>query len=55
MPELVKLIDAVGRLVEAGVGDAIWVLHETHQRMLYSAHDSWLARNGQTTDADATA
>jgi hypothetical protein len=53
-PELVKLIDAVGRLVEAGLGDAIWVLHETHQRALYSAHDSWLARNGRP-DTDATA
>jgi hypothetical protein len=47
VPDVVKLLDAVGRLVEAGVGEAISGLHETHQRMLYSAHDSWLTRNGQ--------
>ena len=62
--ELVKLIDAVGRLVEAGVGNAIWVLHETHRRTLYNAHDFWLAKNGKSdietdaeseTETDATA
>lgn len=58
VPEVVKLIDAVGRLVEAGIGDAVWALHETHQRILYSAHDSWLAKNSRPEaegDSDATA
>ena len=52
VPELVKLIDAAGRLVEVGVGDALWALHDTHRRTLHNAHDSWLARNGGS-DADA--
>lgn len=43
--DVVKLIDAVGRLVDAGVGDAISGLHETHQRMLYNAHDAWRAKH----------
>lgn len=45
--DLVKLLDAVGRLVEAGVGEAMSGLHDTHRRMLYSAHDSWRAKHGQ--------
>lgn len=46
VPEVVKLIDAAGRLVEAGVGPVISELHETHQRTLYRAHDAWRAKNG---------
>lgn len=45
--DLLKLLDAVGRLVEAGVGDAISGLHDTHRRMLYSVHDSWRAKHDQ--------
>lgn len=44
VPDLVKLLDAVGRLVDTGVAEAISGLHDTHQRMLYRAHDSWLAK-----------
>lgn len=44
VPDLVKLLDAVGRLVDAGVAEAISGLHDTHQRMLYRAHDTWLAK-----------
>jgi hypothetical protein len=45
--DLVKLLDAVGRLVEAGVGEAISGLHDTHRRVLYSAYDSWRAKHGE--------
>ena len=47
VPDLVKLLDAVGRLVDAGVGEAISGLHDTHQRMLYRAYDSWCAKTDQ--------
>ncbi|WP_194918154.1 hypothetical protein [Catenulispora rubra] len=47
--DLMKLLDAVGSLVDAGAGvsvsDAISGLHDTHQRMLYNAHRAWLAKN----------
>ena len=52
-PDLVKLLDAVGRLVDAdadagaGVTEAISGLHDTHQRMLYRARDRWLANQVQ--------
>jgi hypothetical protein len=50
VPDLVKLLDAVGRLVDGdGDGDVrrtISGLHDTHQRMLYRAHDHWRAKNG---------
>jgi len=44
VPDLLKLLDAVGRLVDAGVAETISGLHDTHQRMLYRAHDAWLAK-----------
>ncbi|GAA2047747.1 hypothetical protein GCM10009839_61250 [Catenulispora yoronensis] len=51
VPDLLKLLDAVGRLVDTGVGEAISGLHDTHQRMLYRAHDAWLAKNPQAADS----
>lgn len=53
-PELAQLIDAVGRLVEAGVGDALWMLHETHRRMLTNAHACWVEKNRQADDDDGS-
>jgi hypothetical protein len=47
--DVVKLIDAVGRLVDAGVGEAVSGLHDTHQRMLYAAHDVWRAKNEKSS------
>lgn len=58
VPDLVKLLDAVGRLIDAdadargGVGRAISALHETHRRMLYRAHDHWRTKNGLDSCAD---
>ncbi|MEY9856127.1 hypothetical protein ABH935_001731 [Catenulispora sp. GAS73] len=43
--DLMKLLDAVGSLVDAGVSDAISGLHDTHQRMLYNAHHAWRVKN----------
>ncbi|MEY9935594.1 hypothetical protein ABH926_010276 [Catenulispora sp. GP43] len=48
VPDLVKLIDAVGALVDGGVDPAVSALHDTHRRMLYHAHDVWLAKHEQT-------
>jgi hypothetical protein len=44
-PNLLKLMDAVGRLVDADVTEAISGLHETHRQMLYNAHHAWLVKN----------
>jgi len=43
--DLMKLLDAVGRLVDAGVSEAISGLHTTHQQMLSNAHHAWLVKN----------
>jgi len=47
--DLMKLLDAVGRLVDADAGvsvsDAISGLHVAHQQMLYNAHHAWLVKN----------
>lgn len=47
--DLMKLLDAIGRLVDAAAGvsvsDAISGLHIAHQRMLYNAHHAWLVKN----------
>ena len=45
VPDILKLLDAVGRLVEAGVAEQISALHATHRRMLHAAHDSWRAKH----------
>jgi hypothetical protein len=50
VPDLVKLLDAAGRLVDDGSGPGIHGLHETHQRMLHRARDHWHAKNGQMPD-----
>ena len=42
--DLVKLLDAVGSLVDTGIAEAIFSLHETHRQMLYRAHEHWLAK-----------
>ena len=54
VPDLVKLLDAVGRLVEngVGVGEAVSGLHDTHQRILYRAHDHWRAKNGLADESE---
>lgn len=43
--DLMKLLDAVGSLVDAGVSDAISGLHIAHQQMLSNAHHAWLVKN----------
>ncbi|NUR57769.1 MAG: hypothetical protein HOV87_03560 [Catenulispora sp.] len=50
--DLVRLLDAVGRLVDAGVNETISGLHETHRHMLYRAHDSWRAKHGEPDGSD---
>ncbi|NUP46752.1 MAG: hypothetical protein HOW97_05480 [Catenulispora sp.] len=41
---IVRLLDAVGVLVENGIGDALGLLHDSHRRALFDAHDAWLAK-----------
>ena len=38
-----RLIDAVGQLMEHGVGDSLDLLHPSHSRALYAARDAWAA------------
>ena len=38
-----RLIDAVGQLMEHGVGDSLYLLHPSHSRALYAARDAWAA------------
>ena len=52
-PELVQLIDAVGRLIDVGVGDTLWTLHETHRRILDRTHGRWVEKNSQADAGDA--
>ena len=41
VPDVVRLIDAVGQLVDLGVGEPMQLLHESHRRSLYDAHEVW--------------
>ena len=43
LDDIVRLIDAVGRLLEHGVGDSMDLLHESHRRALYAARDAGAA------------
>lgn len=45
--DVVKLLDAVGRLMQAGVGDALWMIHETHRNMLDNVYHDWLQKQDQ--------
>lgn len=38
-----RLVEAVGQLLEHGVGDSMDLLHPSHRRALYAAHDAWSA------------
>ena len=44
VPDLVRLIDAVGQLIDLGVGEPLQLLHESHRRALFVAHDAWLRK-----------
>ena len=44
VPDLVILLDAVGRLLDHGLGEALDTLHDSHRRVLFDVHDEWSAR-----------
>jgi hypothetical protein len=44
LPELMRLLDAIGQLIENGVGEPLQLLHESHRRSLLYAHDAWAAK-----------
>ena len=44
VPELVRLIDAVGELIDLGVGEPLQLLHESHRQALLVARDAWLRK-----------
>jgi hypothetical protein len=44
VPDLLRLLDAVGQLIHNGAGDTLALLHASHQRALYNAHEAWLAK-----------
>jgi hypothetical protein len=41
--EVARLLDAVARLLEYGVGDSLLLLHPSHLNALYAARDAWSA------------
>lgn len=53
VPELTRLIDAVGQLVDHGVGETLGLLHDSQQRALFQAHSAWAAKPGNGTSTDA--
>lgn len=44
---VLRLLDAVGVLVDHGIGDALDLLHESQRRALFDVHDAWLAKRGE--------
>jgi hypothetical protein len=49
VPDLVCLLDAVGQLIDHGVGDSMGLLHESHRRVLFAAYDLWTAKQTPPT------
>jgi len=46
--DVARLIEAVGQLMDHGVGDALDLLHPSHRRALSAAHDAWSAAQKPT-------
>jgi hypothetical protein len=50
VPDLVRLLDAVGQLIDHGVGDALDMLHDSHRRALSAAHGAWSAKHDENEE-----
>ncbi|MBR7838566.1 hypothetical protein KDL01_35190 [Actinospica durhamensis] len=50
VPDVARLVEAVSRLMEHGLGESLDLLHESHRRALFTAHDAW--SRGQSQEAE---